>query len=346
MSEIVKRAKINGTPLIDGNQVTFVWLGKTAPQLLSDWSGWDETKDGIPLREAEPEVWTYSCPLPLKAYLEYRFFDGKQFLTDPLNAHKVYNGVNGFNNTFSMPKAHFSSWIKPQKDVLKGILSEHLIVDDGLIIGVKRKVVLYQPPTNKPAILLVVWDGLDYLKRGGIIPIVENLMAAGKIPPLALALVDNAHSSRMIEYNCSDSAVWMLTQHVLPLASEKLNLVNINKHPGAYGILGASMGGIMAAYTGVRFPQIFGHILSQSGAFILWDAKPVVWDLLQNQPLLPLNFWLNIGTFDFLYKANKSFKSFLDQKGYPYKYQEYTGGHNYVSWRNDLAVGLMYQFGS
>ncbi len=345
MSEIVKHAKIKGTPLIDGNQVTFVWLGKTAPRLLSDWLGWDETKDGVSLQEAEPGVWTYSCTLPSKAYLEYRFHDGKQFLNDPLNSHRINNGVSGYNNTFTMPKAPISPWIRPGKETPHGVLSEHVIQDDSLIIGVKRKVVLYQPPSKKPAALLVVWDGLDYLRRGGIVPIVENLMAAGKIPPLALALVDNAHASRMIEYNCSESAVLMLTQKVIPLATQELNLVNIKKHPGAYGILGASMGGIMAAYTGVRLSQIFGHVLSQSGAFIMWDAKPVLWDLMENQFTLPLTFWLNVGTFDFLYKANRSFKAFLDQKRYIYKYQEYAGGHNHASWRNELGDGLIYQFG-
>jgi enterochelin esterase family protein len=170
-------------------------------------------------------------------------------------------------------------------------------------------------------------------------------MAAGKIPPMALALVDNAHASRMVEYDCSEAAILMLTEKVIPLVNQELNLLNIEKHPGAFGVLGASMGGIMAAYTGVRLPQIFGHVLSQSGAFILWDAKPVIWELMENQPPLPLNFWLDIGTFDFLYEVNKSFKKLLNKKGYPFKYQEYEGGHNYHSWRNELADGLIYQFG-
>ena len=345
MSDLVKRAKTSGTPLIDGNQVTFVWLGKSAPQLFSDWIEWDETKEGISLRESEPGVWTYTCKLPSKAYLEYRYFNGKEFVEDPLNSHKVYNGINGYNNVFSMPKARISPWIKPQTGAAKGKQSQHFIQDESLIIGFKRKVVLYQPPTNKPSALMVVWDGPDYLKRGAIIPIIENLMAAGKIPPMALALVDNAHASRMVEYDCSEAAILMLTEKVIPLANQELNLLNIEKHPGAFGVLGASMGGIMAAYTGVRLPQIFGHVLSQSGAFILWDAKPVIWELMENQPPLPLNFWLDIGTFDFLYEVNKSFKKLLNKKGYPFKYQEYEGGHNYHSWRNELADGLIYQFG-
>ncbi len=244
-----------------------------------------------------------------------------------------------------MPKAPLSPWTRKQGNVPHGILSEHIISDDGLVIGKKRKVFLYQPPTKKPAKLLAVWDGLDYLHRGGIITIVENLMAAGKIPPLALALVDHAHASRMIEYNCSEAAVLMLTELVLPLAKKELNLLKIKENPGAYGILGASMGGIMAAYTGVRLPTIFGHVLSQSGAFIEWNSKPVVWDLMQIKPHSPIKFWLDIGKYDFLYKANKSFTEFLKELRYPYRYQEYMGAHNFHCWKNELADGLTYQFG-
>ncbi|NIW48054.1 MAG: esterase family protein, partial [Gammaproteobacteria bacterium] len=50
-----------------------------------------------------------------------------------------------------------------------------------------------------------------------------------------------------------------------PLAKEKLNLVDPEKEP--YGIMGASLGGLMALFTGLRITQIFGQILSQAGSF-------------------------------------------------------------------------------
>ena len=62
---------------------------------------------------------------------------------------------------------------------------------------------------------------------------------------------------------CGESTLLFVAAQVLPLARAHLNLLDPAKHPGAYGVLGASMGGLMALYTGLRLPRIFGHVLSQ-----------------------------------------------------------------------------------
>jgi enterochelin esterase family protein len=54
---------------------------------------------------------------------------------------------------------------------------------------------------------------------------------------------------------------------ILPFASEHLNLLDIRRNPGAYGVLGASAGGMMSVYTGLRMPEVFGKVLCQSGVF-------------------------------------------------------------------------------
>src|SRR5688572_13537657 len=38
----IQRAKRSGNPVIDGNRATFIWEGKTAPYLMSDFNDWDE----------------------------------------------------------------------------------------------------------------------------------------------------------------------------------------------------------------------------------------------------------------------------------------------------------------
>ena len=44
-------------------------------------------------------------------------------------------------------------------------------------------------------------------------------------------------------------------------ASQHLRLINIHDHPGEYGVLGASAGGLMSFYTGLRMSEIFGKVL-------------------------------------------------------------------------------------
>lgn len=333
------------TPFIEGNQVTFLWKGRHAPRLIGDAWGWDDDNSGIELKESKPGLWTHRQTLPLNAYIEYHFWDGKQHILDPLNPNKTDNGFGGFNNFFYMPNAKPSSWTLPQKGISHGTVRRHVVRDENLVAGGKRTVILYNPPTDVPTPLLVVWDGQDYCRRGMLTTLLDNLIAQKKIRPIALAMVESAKQERFIEYACSETTNYFLMQHVLPLATRELNLISIKKNPGAYGVLGASMGGLMALYTGVRYPEVFGHVLSQSGAFIIWNDVPLLWELMEKNPRHQLKLWLDIGKYDFLRSANRKFKAFLRTNGYDFRFREYMGAHNYTSWRNDLPDGLIYHFG-
>lgn len=69
--------------------------------------------------------------------------------------------------------------------------------------------------------------------------IVDNLIAQKRIRPVALAMLHNGGRVRFVEYGCSDVTLALLVETVLPLARQHLKLVDIKKHPGSYGVLGA-----------------------------------------------------------------------------------------------------------
>ena len=104
------------------------------------------------------------------------------------------------------------------------------------------------------------------------------------------------------------------------------------------------MGGLMALYTAIRFPEIFGKVISQSGAFCLPDLEFVLTDLIRYFPKKEVNIWMDAGRFETLHKSNRAMKTLLDGKGYPVKYQEFSGGHNTTSWRDHISRGLEYLF--
>ena len=209
-------------------------------------------------------------------YFEYVLQAGHERLTDPLNPRRVHNGLGAANFWFRMPDAAPSPLILRERGTARGYTTHHLVRGDHLIAGGERVVYLYQPPVEAPCPLLVVWDGRDYLRRARIRQSVENLIAARRIEPVALALVEHGRAARFMEYACSESTLAFLMRHVLPLAQTHLRLVDPRAgrgagrgdegQAGAYGVLGASMGGLMALYTGLRLPDV-GRVLSQSGAF-------------------------------------------------------------------------------
>ena len=341
---LVKRARGEGTPLLDGEVATFVWEGRHAPRLIGDFTGWEDGDPALLVKEA-PGVWAYRLALPADAYIEYTFLDGDQRLDDPLNPRRISNGMGKYNHFFYMPQGRPAP-LAPRR-AAGGRVSRHLLEAPYLLANGRRTVYLYQPPVEQPVPLLVVWDGRDYLRRARLDAIVDQLIAQGRIRPLALAMVDHGGPARMVEYACSEATLGLLHEAVLPLARQHLNLVDPAGQPGAYGILGASMGGLMALFTGLRMEGIFGYVLSQSGAFVLDGYDSVVFDLVEHGEPHSLKVWMDVGLYDLhpLLPANQRMREALAGRGYAVEYREYPGGHNYTSWRNDLARGLEYLYG-
>jgi enterochelin esterase-like enzyme len=188
----------------------------------------------------------------------------------------------------------------------------------------------------------VVYDGQDYRRHARVVAIVENLVAAGRMRPVALALIPHGGDTRYNEYNCSDSTVAFLQRIVLPLAKERLSLLDLDGDPGAYGVLGASMGGLMALYTAMRLPEVFGRVISQSGTFglAMGTYESVVIDLIRHQPRRPISIWMDCGVFELLLESNRALHALLVSRRYDVTYREQSGGHNYMAWREDLWRGL------
>jgi enterochelin esterase family protein len=259
---IIQRARHSGSPVIQGNRATFIWEGRTAPYLMSDLNGWDST--ARPFKRIQPgsrsaphissragrSVWSYSLTLPRDAYVEYAFYNPstRERFLDPLNQHTVSNGVGNRNNFFYMPESRPSPFGVRRADVRVGLLSSQRVETKWLRDDHDREVYLYRPPAKGPVPLLVVYDGQDYLQRAKLTTIVDNMIADKRIQPVGMAFLPHAGRWRSVEYACSDGTLLWLDQVILPLARKRLNLLDIEKHPGAYGVLGASLGGQCPVY--------------------------------------------------------------------------------------------------
>lgn len=343
-ADLLERARQEGTPLVEGDRATFVWQGdEPAPSLIGDWTGW-QYGEPARLERLAPGAWAVTLAFPRDAYLEYAFWQDGERVADPLNRRTVSNGLGHRNHHFAMPDARPSPLARRRPGVPRGTLSQHVLEDEFALAGDKRTVVLYRPPAPGPYPLLIVLDGQDYRRRGAVPAIVDNLQAEGRIRPLALALVHHGGPARGVEYACSDAHLGFLLGRVLPLAAGELDLLDVADHPGAHGILGASMGGLMALYTALRFPGVVGHALSQSGAFSLFDHDTVVSSLALYGPVSPLKVWMDVGAFEPLLEPNRRMHRRLGLRGYRVRYREYSGGHNYTSWRNDMGQGLEWLF--
>lgn len=341
MQALVERAQREGAPLIDGELATFVWSGPRAPRVVGDFNRWNESR-ALQLAEVAPEVWAASISLPRDAYIEYAYVLDGQRVLDPFNRRTVTNGLGALNQFFAMPEGAPTTLTRRKRGVPSGELTRHVVAGNDLVVGGERLVYLYQPPVAEPCPLLVAFDGREYMQRARLPQIVDNLIAQRRIRPIALAMVAHGGQARSVEYSCNDSTVGFLLRRVLPLAREKLNLLDPEAAPGSYGVVGASMGGLMALYTALRAPRIFGRALSQSGAFgfNLAGGDALIVDLVRLYEPRPVKIWMDVGRFEYLLATNQRMYALLRERGYDVTFREYSGAHNYQVWRNDVWRGL------
>jgi hypothetical protein len=99
MHPLRQRAHNEGTPLIDGENVTFVWQGERPPLLLADFNHFDPAH-AAPLSETAAGIWTHSVTLPGDAFIEYSYItdpekgdsdEGRQ--VDSFNPRRKWNGT-------------------------------------------------------------------------------------------------------------------------------------------------------------------------------------------------------------------------------------------------------------
>lgn len=357
---LLQRARQNGNPVIQNDRATFFWEGDSAPRLISDVTGWDERPKSFkrlsptpssPLRTgltpaSDKTIWSCSLTVPRDAYVEYAFHDPvtQEHFLDPWNQRTVSNGMGDRNNFFYMPETMPSPFSMRRADVRTGILTRHRVDAGWLQDDGERDVYLYKPQAKGPFPLLVVYDGPDYFHRGRLATMVDNLIADKRIRPIAVAFLQNGKSRRNVEYFCSDAAISWLDREILPLARQHIRLLNIKENPGAYGVLGASAGGLMSMYTGLRMPEIFGKVLCQSGVFSLHGRDFAAKELVRHEHSRQIKIWMDVGRFDELLEDNHRMVALLNEKNYHVTYREFSGGHNYTAWRDDLWRGLEEMF--
>jgi enterochelin esterase family protein len=344
-TNLLQLARQFGNPVIEGNRVTFVWKGKSTPRFISDIHQWEENPQRM--KRLNPDLWAVSLELDPSAYLEYGFLDPrtKRRVKDPLNKKTVFNGIEHYNHYFYMPQAAPTPYAIKRKGVPSGKVTRHfvdtwMIQDNG-----KRELHLYQPPVKGSVPLLLVYDGTDYLKRANLNIIVDNLIHEKRIQPIAMAFLQNGDDRRGVEYACSDATLMTLEHSVLPFAAKRLNLIDVKKKRGAYGVLGASFSGLMSIYTGLRMPEIFGTVIAQSSVFEAEGRDFVAVDLIRAKMSREIKVWMDIGHFDWLLEDNRRIQPLLQNNGYNVTYHEAPAGHNYTFWRDELPNALITMFG-
>jgi enterochelin esterase family protein len=308
-------------------------------------------------------LWYISCKIRNDIRFQYCFsvndsldddWDARfeKIIHDTLNKNFLFIEDEEENEILSyvvMPNAKEHIWLKENEHTPKGTINEFSFKSENL--EEHRRIRVYTPhgyeKTNKPYKFLVLTDGDEYLNVLSVKPVLDNLIAEKRLPPIVVLFIDST-DTREEELTCSDTFVDIVAGEFIPWFRENYN-VSLESSNGIIG--GLSLGGLTAAYIGLKHSEIFGNVLSQSGSF--WykpeeckNPESACWISSEFKKIekLPLKFYLNVGILeekDNMIGVNKILRNVLKTKGYEVDYEEFKGGHDYLCWGENLANGLI-----
>ena len=262
-------------------------------------------------------------------------------------------------SVLEMPDAPPQPWVAQRPGVPAGRVEKRRFKSAAL--GNEREIAIYLPPQYslhaEPYPLIVLFDEDAYLSLVPTPVILDNMISEGRIPPVVALLIGNAPGARDRELVCNPEFSRALVTELLPWAHR---LYNFTSDPGKTVVAGSSAGGLAATCSALWHPEAFGNVLAQSGAFHRapasvsdttdsnsepnWVARQFI-----PSPKKLLRFYLDAGSAEFnatggadsILFCTRTLRDVLRAKGYEVHFQEFEGGHDYLSWRGTLSDGLI-----
>ncbi|MDU4890110.1 MAG: alpha/beta hydrolase-fold protein [Clostridium sp.] len=236
-------------------------------------------------------------------------------------------------------------WTIPNENVKKGNIVLNRFHSE--ILDNTRRIWSYTPygytKEDTPYNLLVLTDGFDYINWLESQTVFDNLIDGMKIPPTVCVLIETG-KNRNEDLSCSEAFSEFLSTEVMPWVYENYN---VTKNPHETVIGGVSLGGLAATYIALKNSNIFGNVLSQSGSY--WYEEQWLTKEYEKAEKLPINFYLNAGVLEdrpydsepIMMEVINNMRDVLLSKGYNVKYENFYSGHDYLSWGETLATGLI-----
>ncbi len=344
----------NEFPLVEPGRVTFVYRGQADEVLLRRWISGLSTAQ--PLQAlAGTDLWALTMQLPDNSRFEYKFEvhagGHKHLVVDELNgvlAHDPF-GANSVCQGYGYQRP---PWSLHDPESRPGTLDRLQL--NSTALGEKREVQVYLPARfrrSRTYPLLLVHDGLDYLRYADFKAVLDNLIHRQEIPAMIVALTQSP--DRLKEYAAYGQHARFLAEELLPRLADKFPLVD---DPGARGLMGASLGGVASLHAASLYPQHFGQLLLQSGSFAFSDLghhdKGPVFDPIvefinayRNQPFpLAQKIYMSCGIYESLIYENRSLLPVLQAQNMQVQFEEARDAHNWENWRDRLRQGLTWLF--
>jgi enterochelin esterase family protein len=343
------------TPALERGEllVTFLWRGAVDNVRVMGAPSGDHD---LLVRLAGSDVWYRSYRVPASTRLSYRLapdvpdFDGtpvqrrRAILAtaqrDPLNPRSFparpldpYDG----DSVLELPAAPAQEWVEPRAGIAAGTVETVRLASK--VLGNERTIVLYRSHGWQPGAagnaLVVLFYAENFTDEVPTPVILDNLVGSGMLPPTAAILIANPNGeTRATELPPNAAFARFLSGELMPWARAR----GVHAEAASTVIAGASYGGLAAAHAGLRHPELFGNVYSQSGSF-WWSPAHEEPEWLTREfataPKKPVRFL----------DTTRHLRDVLRARGYDVSYREFAAGHDWFHWRGTLGNGLVRMLG-
>lgn len=387
MEEFWRKIEKIGTPIIEnieGNEenslVTVIWKQDREidnifvfSEAFGGWMFGEGDKKTDLYRLDNSNLWYRSTVLSKEARCLYILvvnvdeeYDWKHedVIVDPLNSKTYIPPIDDENpqecallapieNIIEMPRAKEKVWVKERVDNKVGKIEKVKFIPKSDIE--ERRVWIYTPygyeSIKEDNNLIVFTDGWDYVNLVEVPKVLDNLIGDNHIPSTCAVFIENSQK-RSEELIGGNEFLEFVIEEVMSWTRENYR---VTRSPQRTIIAGLSLGGQFAAYAALEYSNIFGKVLSQSGAFAWYldengelqadaEGNSNLSKKYQDTEKLMIDFYFNMGSLEGFHKehikANDKMISTLSSKGYDVTSEIFVGAHLYYDWQDNLANGI------
>ncbi|RZT15486.1 alpha/beta hydrolase [Fictibacillus sp. BK138] len=369
IDDFIMEIKEKGTPIVETCEeseeklVTFIYIGDGNTEkvlVLGSFPGWD-LQENMLSQITDTKIFYRTFKTSKKFVSTYRFSindnhgnnwleRSKRYQSDPYSKSnmrfltdsekKEYTTLSVVELGLSLNKKQSTAHKVPQ-----GNIRTHEFYSD--ILKNTRKIRIYTPSgySNKgrPYKVIMSFDGLSTLTSLSVNDALDKLIFNKSIEPCVFIGIDNV--DRMEELVFNENFNDFIIKELMPWIKNNFN-VSLESRDATIG--GYSLGGLASLFIALKNPNLFGNVISMSGAVHSKDpfnsgVHPWFKEKLNEPKTISLNIYMSTGYLEVeqLLEANRIFKGMLELKGHNVHFHEFQGGHDVVWWREEWINGLI-----
>ncbi len=348
-----ERLDLEGTPLVEGNKVIFIYVSDQPLDVwvAGDWNGWSPSVDQLK-RLGQTEFYYLIKEFPEDARLEYKFVIGERWISDPLNERRAVDRPD--YSVLTMPGYTPCPFLSQPWNYLMGNFTTLNI--ESKYLGRNVSFHVYTPPNyHKSGRFPTIYfqDGSEYIKFGAL-RILDIMISKGEIRPIIAVFIDPTY--RNCEYAMEDDYVNFLSEELVPFIDKTYDT---SRKREERCLIGDSLGGLIALYTALMKSEIFGMVITQSGAFVpprvLTAVCPKaagrdIFEIAEKPTVMKLRINMQWGKYDQIHwinlcEENQRMAEILRKMGHEVNTEIVAEGHNWGNWINHLPEALKEFFG-